>query len=171
VRKMTDASSRLRGAWDNERMSKHLCTTGPDVPKLKPGLRLLLVDDDPLVLEALHLKLDADGFECVTATDGLGALAVLGQASIDIVILDLRMPNMSGYELIPKIRSDYPQVGLIVNSAEPEDEFRRLNLPIDAYLQKYAHSPEFLVTAIEQAMQRPRPLPDLPADGSSFILR
>jgi DNA-binding response OmpR family regulator len=80
-----------------------------------------------VVLEALHLKLEADGFVCVTATDGLGALAVLGQESIDSVIRDLRAPNMSGYELIPKIRRDYPQVGLIVHSGEPEDEFRRLN--------------------------------------------
>jgi CheY-like chemotaxis protein len=138
-------------------MSEHLCTTRPDVPKLEHALRLLLVDDDPVVLEALHLKLGADGFVCVTATDGLGALAVLGQESIDIVILDLQMPNMSGYELIPKIRRDYPQVGLIVNSGEPEEEFRRLNLPIDAYLQKHAYSLEFLTTAIEQAMQRLRP--------------
>jgi CheY-like chemotaxis protein len=111
-----------------------------------------------VVLDALHLKLEADGLVYVTATDGLGALAVLGQASIDIVIVDLQMPNMSGYELIPKIRRDYPHVGLIVNSGEPEDEFRRLNLPIDAYLQKHAYSPEFLTTAIEQAMQRLAPL-------------
>jgi CheY-like chemotaxis protein len=139
-------------------MSEHLCTTRPDVPKLEHALRLLLVDDDPVVLGALHLKLGADGFVCVTATDGLGALAVLSQASIDIVILDLRMPNMSGYELIPKIRRDYPQVGLIVNSGEPEDDFRQLNLPIDAYLQKHAYSSEFLTTAIARAMQRIRPL-------------
>jgi CheY-like chemotaxis protein len=68
------------------------------------------------VLEALDLKLEADGFLCVTATDGLEALAVLDKGSIDIVVLDLRMPNMSGYELIPNIRRDHPQVGLIVNS-------------------------------------------------------
>jgi CheY-like chemotaxis protein len=143
-------------------MSNHLCTTMPDVPKLEPALRLLLVDDDPVVLEALHLKLETDGFVCVTATDGLGALAVLGQESIDIVILDLQMPNMSGYELIPEIRRDYPHVGLIVNSGEPEDEFRRLNLPIDAYLQKHAYSPKFLTAAIEQTTQRLRPLSGSP---------
>jgi CheY-like chemotaxis protein len=144
VRNMTDASSRSR----------------------KPAPRLLLVDDDPLVLEALHLKLEADGFICVTATDGLEALAVLGQESIDVVILDLRMPNMSGYELIPNIRRDYPQVGLIVNSAEPEDEFRRLSLPIDSYLQKHAYSPQSLTTAIEHTMQRTGALLDRLGDGS-----
>jgi CheY-like chemotaxis protein len=145
---MTDASSK----------SEDLCTTRPDVPKLQRAVRLLLVDDDPVVLEALNLKLEADGFVCATATDGLEALAVLGQESIDIVILDLQMPNMSGYELIPEIRRDYPHVGLIVNSGEPEDEFRRLNLPIDAYLQKHAYSPELVTAAIEQATQRLRSL-------------
>jgi hypothetical protein len=42
-------------------MSDHLRTARQDVPKLEPALRLLLVDDDPVVLEALHLKLEADG--------------------------------------------------------------------------------------------------------------
>jgi two-component system response regulator FlrC len=82
--------------------------------------RILLVDDEPTVLDALRLTLEANGFACRSAADGLGALKALRQASFDAVISDLRMPNMSGFELLPIIRRRYPQIAVIVCSAELE---------------------------------------------------
>jgi|SRR5580704_14364932 two-component system C4-dicarboxylate transport response regulator DctD len=119
----------------------------------KPVPRILLVDDEPTVLDALRLTLEANGFVCCTATDGLEALKALRQTSVDVVISDLRMPNMSGFELLPNIRCHYPQVGVIVCSAEPEEDLRSLHLPVDAYFRKGAYTPEQLVAAIESAMQ------------------
>jgi CheY-like chemotaxis protein len=118
-----------------------------------PAPRILLVDDEPTVLDALRLTLEANGFVCCTATDGLEALKALRQMSVDVVISDLRMPNMSGFELLPNIRCQYPQVVVIVCSAEPEENLRSLHLPIDAYFQKGAYTSEQLVAAIESSMQ------------------
>jgi CheY-like chemotaxis protein len=157
-------SKMKRGLEENEPMSKHLGISELEVTDHEFTPRILLVDDDPTLLEALRLKVEADGSVCATATDGLEALKVLRQKLVDLVIVDLRMPNMSGYELIPKIRRKYPRVGVIVCSAEPEDDFRRLNLPVDAYLRKGAYSSKRLMTAIEQVMQRLR---SLPASASS----
>src|SRR5271163_4453389 len=84
-----------------------------------PIPRILLVDDEPIVLGALTLTLEAHGYICRTATDGLEALKVLRQISVDVVISDLRMSNMSGFELLPIVRKHYPQIGLIACSAEP----------------------------------------------------
>jgi CheY-like chemotaxis protein len=122
------------------------------VPR-NPAPRILLVDDEPTVLDALRLTLEANGFVCCTATDGLEALNSLRQASVDVVISDLRMPNMSGFELLPNIRRHYPQVVVIVCSAEPVETLRSWNLPIDAYFQKGAYTSEQLVAAIQSAMQ------------------
>src|ERR1700722_19991583 len=72
----------------------------------------------------------------VAATDGLEALKALRQTSVDVVISDLRMPNMSGFELLPNIRCHYPQVGVTVCSAEPEEDLRSLHLPVDSYFRK-----------------------------------
>jgi CheY-like chemotaxis protein len=140
-------------------MSKHLGITQLDVGDREPTPRILLVDDDPTLLEALRLKVEAYVSVCATATDGLEALKILRRKSVDLIILDLRMPNMSGFELIPNIRRKYPRVGVIVCSAEPEDDFRRLNLPVDAYLQKGTYSSKQLTYAIEQVMQRLRSSP------------
>jgi two-component system C4-dicarboxylate transport response regulator DctD len=118
-----------------------------------PVPRILLVDDEPTVLDALRLTLEANGFVCCTATDGVEALKVLRQTSVDVVISDLRMPNMSGFELLPNIRCQYPHIGVIVSSSEPEENLRSLQMPIDAYFQKGAYTPEQLVAAIESAMQ------------------
>ena len=115
------------------------------------GQRILLVDDEPTVLAALRLTLEANGFVCNTAADGLEALKALAETSVDVVISDLRMPNMSGFELLPNIRRRHPQVVLIVCSAEPGDDLHSLNLPADAYLQKGAYTPEQLLTTIDLA--------------------
>jgi hypothetical protein len=73
---------------------------------------------------------------------------------------------MSGYELIPNIRRHYPQVGVIVNSAEPEDDFWRLNLPVDAYLRKGAYSLKLLNTVVVGVMRK---LGSLPVSASGFV--
>jgi CheY-like chemotaxis protein len=118
-----------------------------------PIQRILLVDDEPTVLGALNLTLEAHGYICWTATDGLEALEVLRQISVDVVISDLRMPNMSGFELLPTVRRRYPQIGLIVCSAEPEENIQSLHLPMEAYLSKGAYTSLQLVAAIEKVVQ------------------
>jgi CheY-like chemotaxis protein len=118
-----------------------------------PIPRILLVDDEPTVLGALNQTLEAYGYICRTATDGLEALEVLRQISVDVVISDLRMPNMSGFELLPAVRRHYPQIGLIVCSAEPEENIQSLHLPMEAYISKGKCASVQLVAAIEKVVQ------------------
>jgi CheY-like chemotaxis protein len=110
--------------------------------------RLLLVDDDPLALEAMRLTLEANGFMCHTAENGLEALTNLRQTLPDIVISDLRMPKMSGFELIPIIRRCYPQIPVIVSSAEPLYNSESELLPMSSYLQKGSYSSDELIATI-----------------------
>src|SRR5271170_2605471 len=106
--------------------------------------RILLVDDEPIATEALRIVLESVGFACQTATNGLEALLHLSKSEAHIVVSDLRMPLMSGYELVSVLRSSYPEICIVVISAECEE----LDLPIDAYLQKGKYTPEKLIATI-----------------------
>lgn len=66
---------------------------------------ILIIDDDDLVRESLTFLLKGDGFDVITAEDGKQGLARLGEASVDLVITDILMPNLDGLEFIKQIRS------------------------------------------------------------------
>src|ERR1700689_1490175 len=94
--------------------------------------RILLVDDEPIVLEGLRLILEANGLACRSATNGFEALKALRLTLPDIIICDLRMPKMSGLELLPILRRRYPQLGVVVISSEPAESVQAMGLPMNA---------------------------------------
>jgi CheY-like chemotaxis protein len=66
---------------------------------------VLVVDDEPEIVEILRDYLEADGFQVLTATDGRAALAALAGASVDCLLLDLMMPGASGFDVCRQIRA------------------------------------------------------------------
>ncbi len=68
--------------------------------------RILAVDDDPSALNALRQILTQKGYDVVTAPDGEAALELLEQEVVDLALLDVTLPGMSGYELCRRIRGD-----------------------------------------------------------------
>ena len=68
--------------------------------------KLFLVEDDENFREILKLNLQSKGFECLTAKDGLVALEMIKEAMPDLVILDLKLPKLSGEEVCKKIKLD-----------------------------------------------------------------
>lgn len=129
----------------NSRQLFYAKTMMPDVAP-----RILLVDDEPTVLDILRLTLEQNGFVCCTATNGLEALRNLHHRLPNIIISDLRMPGMSGFELLAIIRLDFPSIPVIVVSGEPVENARALGLPMNAYLQKGAYTSEELIATIRQ---------------------
>lgn len=77
---------------------------------------ILVVDDDPMVCEALQLFLATDGHEVVTAFEGDSALDSVGRQPIDIAIVDILMPGKEGLETIRALRSRRPDLCLIAMS-------------------------------------------------------
>ena len=85
-------------------------------------LPIMLVDDDRLVLESLLLLLDAYGYQVVTAGNGAEALELLENQTVQAVISDIRMPVMDGIELAGNIRERYPDVPVVVMTANADVE-------------------------------------------------
>ena len=93
--------------------------------------KILAVDDDATALAALRQILVQKGYEVTTAPNGMEALRILGGASFDMIILDVTMPGMTGYEVCRKIREDprthdVPVIfltakGMLVDMTEGED--------------------------------------------------
>jgi len=84
--------------------------------------RILVVDDEPELLKALCVRLAAEGFVCETATNGQEALTRLERDVPDLIILDLLMPEVSGYEVCRRLQDDprTAQIPVIVLTAVPE---------------------------------------------------
>lgn len=80
--------------------------------------RVLIVEDDPLVLETSAAIVRSFGFSVRTAEDGFVALQILREVLPDIILADLRMPGMSGFELLSIVRRRFPHIPTIAISGE-----------------------------------------------------
>ncbi|MGH2409459.1 MAG: response regulator [Chloroflexota bacterium] len=98
---------------------------------------ILLVEDDPTLLEAIRYNLGKEGYQVVTAVDGVQALEQARQASPDLVILDIMLPRLDGLEVCRAIRRDssVPIVMLTAKSGET-DTVLGLEMGADDYLAK-----------------------------------
>ena len=119
-----------------------------------PTRCLLCVDDDEDTLAARKLLLETSGYSVLTATSGQSALSLLaGGATVHLVLLDYLMPGMKGDELAEKLRSQHPQLPLVVVSAVGKLPPALVSIA-DATLHK-GHDPEFLLSTIDALLRRP----------------
>ncbi len=90
--------------------------------------KILFVDDEDFILKALARLFRESEYEVYVAKDGEKALRIFAEQKIDVVISDMIMPSMSGYELLSRIRADYPDATRIVLSGYSKEQavFRSL---------------------------------------------
>jgi DNA-binding response OmpR family regulator len=109
--------------------------------------KVLVVDDEPIVREILGRYLAKDGFEVELAEDGERAVATFVSTQPDIVLLDLMLPKLDGFQVFEQIRrvSDIPVIMLTAKTAE-HDRIAGLELGADDYVSK-PFSPGGIVAA------------------------
>lgn len=119
--------------------------------------KVLVVDDDHQIREALRRGLRARGYEVLTAGNGETALDVLAGASVDVVVLDLGLPGIDGHEVIRRLRSfsDVPVVVLSVRESQSE-KVTALDAGADDYVVKPFGMDE-LLARMRAALRRARP--------------
>lgn len=100
-------------------------------------VKVLVVDDEPMMVNFLRTGLRYEGFEVLGASDGNSALELAKSFKPDLVILDLMMPGIDGYEICSQLRGD-PDLGIIMVTAKDEttDRVLGLDLGADDYLVK-----------------------------------
>ena len=115
-------------------------------------VEVLLVEDDPSVLEMYRLKLELDGYRVNTALDGEEGLKKAGDLSPDIIFLDIRLPKMDGLEVLRKLRSQEKtrNIPVIILSNYDEEDLvaRGLRLGAHEYLIKARTTPASLSEGI-----------------------
>ena len=118
---------------------------------------LLIVDDEAPIRKLLCQKLSREGYLCEEAGDAEQVLNALATGSIALVILDIKMPGKSGIELLPEIKSDYPDTAVIMATAVTEINvaIQCLKQGADDYLCKPFNLDE-LSLAVQRALERRR---------------
>ena len=115
--------------------------------------RILIVDDEPLLLETAAMILGERGYEVHTACDGFEALTALRQSLPDLLISDLSMPNMSGFELLSVVRRRFPHLPVIAISGQYNGT-APTGLIADAFFSKGRYSHEELFNKILELLDQ-----------------
>ena len=99
---------------------------------------ILIVEDEETILELLKTGLCYEGFNVICANDGASCLENLSKSSIDLIILDIMLPDISGFDLLKKIRESGIDIPILMLTAKKdiEDRVKGLNLGADDYVTK-----------------------------------
>ena len=126
--------------------------------------RILIVEDDPAILRGLKDNLEYESYDVVTARDGELGYRLIQEQRPDLIVLDLMLPKMDGYELCRRIRSEGMDMPILMLTARSEevDRVRGFDLGADDYVTKPFSVPELLarIRAILRRVQPPTDLPD-----------
>jgi len=114
--------------------------------------RILIVDDDPHAVEILTRMLSREGYGCLSAASGAAALQIVREQPVDVILLDVMMPQMDGLEVCEHLRKDdaLRQIPVILLTAKDDMETRSrgMGLGVSEYLTKPINKRE-LFTRIE----------------------
>ncbi|MFQ5646704.1 MAG: response regulator transcription factor [bacterium] len=125
--------------------------------------KILLVEDEPHLADGLQFNLEREGYKVSVAADGKQALELYQNHEFDLMVLDIMLPVLSGYEVAETIRRDNWRFPILMLSAKSqhEDRIKGLEIGVDDYLTKPFHLKELLLRI--KAMFRRREWQTAPA--------
>ncbi|MCK5510998.1 response regulator [Candidatus Parcubacteria bacterium] len=121
-------------------------------------IKILLIEDDPFLLSMYSIKFEAEGFVVATADDGEKGLEAAKKTDSDIILLDILMPKMNGFEVLEKLKADEDTkkipIILLTNLNQKDEIEKGLILGADDYLIKAHFMPSEVVTRIKKILGR-----------------
>jgi DNA-binding NarL/FixJ family response regulator len=124
---------------------------------VKEHKRLLLIDDDPNLILLVKDYLEFRGYEVITSENGREALEVLEQDIPDMIICDVMMPEMDGYQFVNQVRQDertsWIPILFLSAKGQSQDKIKGLNIGADVYMVK-PFEPEELVAQVEASLKQ-----------------
>ncbi len=138
--------------------------------------KLLLVEDDPLMVRMYQRKLINDGYEVEVAVNGEDGLVKIRSFSPDLVLLDVMMPKVNGLQVLERVKSDpsiskIPIIILTNLGGSQEDIERGLELGAVAYLVKSAYRPDEVVAKVKEVLAGYTKSKEVPDAASSKASR
>ena len=117
-------------------------------------MKILLTEDDPIVAELYRVRLDREGHDVAVAVDGQTALEAVRRERPELILLDIRMPRLSGIAVLEQLRADAElkelPVVMLTNYSDPEQVQRTRDLGIEGYLLKSRTTPRQLAEWIAE---------------------
>jgi DNA-binding response OmpR family regulator len=111
--------------------------------------KILVVDDEPFIVELVEINLIKAGYKVITAYDGEEALKKVEEEKPDLIICDVNMPKLDGFEVLKRLKSNmatrYIPVVMLTARAGDEDVFKGWHLKVDQYLTKPFNPQQVLV--------------------------
>lgn len=118
------------------------------------GLKVLVVEDDRKMIEILVDYLETDGYQVLTARDGLEAMALFDREDVQLVLLDLMIPGLDGWSVCRKIREKSSVLIFIISArSEEDDKLLGYELGADEYITK-PFSPKVLLAGMKALLKR-----------------
>jgi two-component system catabolic regulation response regulator CreB len=135
---------------------------------MKP--RVLIVEDEPAIADTIQYALETDGFSTICLTSGQGVLPLLSKEQVDLMVLDIGLPDIHGFDLCKEIRKtrSIPILFLTARSAEI-DKVVGLEIGGDDYMTK-PFSPRELSARVKAILRRTRPSPLSPLPVQTFFV-
>jgi len=116
--------------------------------------KVLLVEDDPFLIEIYTTKLKEAGYEVETAEDGDTALRKIKEISMELVLLDIVLPNFNGWEILRRINSDKKDIKVVIlsNLGEKNEIEKGIKLGATKYLVKAHYTPSEVIKEIKKIL-------------------
>jgi DNA-binding NtrC family response regulator len=111
---------------------------------------ILVVDDEHGIRETYAAILRIQGYEVLTAKDGVEALEILSITRPHVLVSDLKMPRMNGFKLLSVVRDRFPEMGVIAISGHYASTSPQENLMTDAFFAKGGEGPEVILKKIAE---------------------
>ncbi len=129
----------------------------PQVPNPTPPKAILIVEDDPVLLKMYSEKFSFEGFKVLNARDGEEALKVSLSEHVDVILLDIMLPRMSGTDFLAMLRQNpkgksVPVVAL-TNLTADEERQKAIKLGVEEYLVKAMQTPEKVVEIVKKYLK------------------
>jgi len=115
--------------------------------------KVLIVEDEQAIANLIYINLSDEGYHCTCALDGLQAADLIEKEHFDLILLDIMLPEIDGYELLEYIKSDSTPVIFITAKGTLQDRIKGLKLGADDYLVKPFQIGE-LLARVEAVMRR-----------------
>ncbi|MBI4225183.1 MAG: response regulator [Candidatus Sungbacteria bacterium] len=118
--------------------------------------KILIIDDDPFIADMYVIKFKGEGFEVEAANDGKVGIEQAAKMKPDVILLDVVMPTMDGFDVLQKLRADkslgHTKIIFLTNFGQREDIERGMQLGANGYIIKAHFTPSEVSTKVKEVL-------------------